>query len=177
VCTGQADGGAGTCQACGGANQPCCPGQTACTTGLTCVVSPTGDVCATACGASGQICCGNNNNGTCNAGLGCAGRNAGQGAPGMCATCGGSGQVCCSTVGVPADAGITACMTPLACIVATGGNQCGTCGASGQACCGQGNNGTCNAGLVCTGRARGTGMPGSCGAIPDAGPADAPAGQ
>jgi hypothetical protein len=164
VCTGQVDGGGGTCQACGGADQPCCPGQTECNTGLTCVVSATGDKCSAACGASGQICCGNGNNGTCNAGLGCAARNAAQGMPGTCNTCGGAGQVCCSTAGAAADAGITACMTPLACLVGTAGNECGACGATGQPCCGTGNNGTCTgATLACSGRNAGQGLAGTCG--------------
>jgi hypothetical protein len=163
ACGGQVDGGAGTCQPCGGAGQACCPGQTECGTGLTCNVSPTGDQCG-GCGGSGQVCCGNGNNGTCTAGFGCAGRNAAQGVPGMCGACGGSGQACCTTAGgAPVDGGVSACTAPLACLVATAGNQCGTCGGDGQPCCGTGNNGACNTGLGCAGRSRANGMPGACG--------------
>jgi hypothetical protein len=96
------------------------------------------------------------------------------GLAGTCSPCGGAGQACCTQAvgGV-----VVACTTPLGCVIATAGNQCGTCGASGQPCCGAGNNATCSAGLACMGRNRGAGMPGTCGAIVDAGPADAPAGQ
>ena len=205
----------GMCGPCGGSSQVCCAtggagadaGITACMTPLSCLVGATDDVCGT-CGATGQPCCGTNNAGTCTGtGLACSGRNAGQGIAGTCGPCGGAGQACCATAGQPADGGVTACTAPLACMVATAGNQCGTCGASGQSCCGTGNNGTCDTGLGCLGRSRANGMAGTCGpcgalaqaccpgggatacmagltctamscmAIPDAGPVDAPGAQ
>ncbi len=149
---------------------------TACMTPQTCVISATDNVCG-ACGASGQVCCGTGNNGTCNAALACVGRNAGMRLPGMCGPCGAAGQACCPVAGGGgADAGVTACVASLACLVGATGNECGTCGAAGEACCGTGANGTCNAGLGCTGRNRNAAMAGTCGVIPDAGTADAPAG-
>jgi hypothetical protein len=64
-------------------------------------------------------------------------------------------------------------MTPTQCLVTMNGNQCGTCGADGQPCCGTGNAGQCpgGTGLVCTGRSRATGMPGTCrpAPVPDGG--------
>jgi len=74
-----------------------------------------------------------------------------------------------------------ACGATLACLIAAAGNQCGACGAAGQPCCGTGNNGTCTAGagLTCVGRMNAGGVPGTCTVPtpPDAGAADAPAGQ
>jgi hypothetical protein len=189
-CAGRNDnaGVPGMCGPCGGAGQICCTvvadaGITQCTGTMSCVVGATDNTCGT-CGASGQPCCGVGNAGTCTAGaaLACTGRNAGMGMAGTCGPCGGAGQACCPVAGgPPVDGGVTACTGALACLVATAGNECGTCGGAGQPCCGVGNAGTCTAGLglVCTGRNRGMGMPGTCAAAPppDAGTPDAPAGQ
>jgi len=100
----------------------------------------------------------------------------------MCAACGGAGQLCCPITGGAVDGGPApmACAATLACLISTTGNQCGGCGAAGQPCCGTGNNGTCTAGLNCTGRMAATGVPGTCAAPvtpPDAGAPDVPAGQ
>jgi hypothetical protein len=189
ACTGRSasDGVAGTCAACGGSGQPCCAGATPCSVdGESCVVQATGNVCA-ACGDADQACCGTRNNGTCNTGFVCSGRTANEGAAGTCAACGGDGQPCCPVTGGPgADGGVAACEAPLECILASEDNQCGSCGAAGESCCGTGFNGTCSAGLVCSGRSRTDGTPGTCGeestvdagVMPDAPLAtpDAPAG-
>jgi hypothetical protein len=42
-------------------------------------------------------------------------------------------------------------------------NKCATCGGDGQSCCGTGGNGTCSTNLVCSGRNRANGTPGTCG--------------
>src|SRR4030095_5234618 len=80
----------------GALNQACCSvGMDCQATGTDCGVSPTGRKCIT-CGGMGQPCCGFGDEGDCNDGLGCGGRNADMGVTGMCATCGAMGQPCCS---------------------------------------------------------------------------------
>ena len=134
-------GAGGMCQACGKADQPCCSDGTSCEMGLGCLRNPAGNKCGT-CGGAGQPCCGGGNNGSCQMGFACTGRD--MTSPGMCQTCGGMGQPCCS--------GNMACQTGLGCVAGATGNTCGTCGGMGQPCCGTGGGGTCTMGLGCGGR-------------------------
>ena len=62
------------------------------TAGMSCTVSPTGRKC-TACGAMGQACCGTDDDGDCQAGLTCGGRNDGMGITGTCAPAAADGGV------------------------------------------------------------------------------------
>jgi len=90
----------GTCAACGGTDQTCCPtaavfgpavdgGVSACTAPQDCVIGATSDTCAS-CGSTGQPCCGTGG-GTCTSGLRCSGRSTRTGAPGTCAASTGPG--------------------------------------------------------------------------------------
>jgi hypothetical protein len=189
-CAGR-DANAGTpgmCGACGAQGQPCCSTGgadagtvTQCMTDLSCLLSATGRQCG-ACGGTGQPCCGTGNNGTCSAGFACGGRDSSMNLPGMCAACGDTGQLCCPNGG-GADGGSMPCLTGFSCLLTATTNQCGACGASGQPCCGTGNNGSCTAGFMCTGRMASTRMPGTCAAAPtdggvvDTAPADVATGQ
>src|SRR5260221_1001320 len=85
---------AGTCGECGGAGLACCStqgsdgGVSACTTGLSCLVTAMGNQCG-ACGAAGQPCCGTGGGGQCTpTGLACGGRDSGLGLPGTITRCG-----------------------------------------------------------------------------------------
>jgi hypothetical protein len=142
----------------------------ACTTGLSCVIGATSNSCG-ACGGAGQPCCGTGNNGSCTAGLACAGRDDNMGMPGMCGACGADGQLCCPNLNNGADGGATpACMAVgSSCMLGAVTNQCGACGGSGQPCCGTGNTGSCMTGFGCAGRVSATRMTGTCGACGAAG--------
>jgi hypothetical protein len=49
-------------------------------------------------------------------------------------------------------------------VLKSSGNTCSTCGGSAQSCCGAGSTGTCDTGLVCSGRDTATSAAGTCGA-------------
>ncbi|HEX4354576.1 MAG TPA: hypothetical protein VHZ95_16720 [Polyangiales bacterium] len=83
---------------------------------------------STACGSSGQICCGTDG---CDSGLGC-------GADNMCEVCGGNGQQPCQNVATQQ----TICNGGLQLTVA---GTCGTCGGNRQGACSQGY---CNQGYA-----------------------------
>jgi hypothetical protein len=133
-----------SCQACGGAGQPCCDGNVCgdnngcCDQDThTCVLN--GAACA---GGLGTCMGGGCQGGTCGkigqalcAGIGCTAafaieRNA------QCVPCGGSGERCC-----PGRGG-DFCGAPFVC---NGGGMCEPCGGTGQLCCpgGRCTTGTC----------------------------------
>jgi hypothetical protein len=142
-CGGRVTGSAGTCGVCGGNDQACCTtgamgAAMACAAGTSCTSSATGRRCG-ACGGVGQSCCGTGDDGDCQAGLGCGGRNEDMGLAGSCATCGGVGQPCCSDG--------AACQAGNRCVM----DACRACGAMGQPCCQGTGQIACTAGLACSG--------------------------
>ncbi len=143
----------GTCVACGGENEACCPGQSC--KGASLVCSPS-DQCV-ACGADGEECCAGN---TCGPNETCA--VAPNQPTGRQCECGNVGQACC----VDNIDGFSGCHAG-ACV----DGDCVACGADGQPCC---DGDTCNVHETCvTGLGTASGNQCQCGNPPGANPGQA----